>query len=227
MDHDLRQFSGAKLLDTGRKAHRSGDKQLVRECLRELECRSSRAAAAAEQELRDLLKGRTRAAGRATRPNDADGPTEALALVKDADISYRREAMIERARRSIWLSSLTFPHSDLVPMLMKKARSNVFVGIVVANRTLKARHEAEVRGLTHAGARCTFLASTHSKALVIDEELVMLGSANAHGGHRDLCVLFRDRKLAGQIITYLNGLTDPAPIRGQSVYAASFSVLIS
>ena len=202
-DHDLRQRTAAELLRAGKDAFGNRDKQLLRECLRELECRSSRAAAAAEEELRALARsvGRSRTAG-----SNTDDPIDAIALVKDTDIAYRRGSMIENAKRSIWLSSLTFPHSDLVPLLADKARSRVSVAIVVAGRQVQARHDAEVRRLTAAGARCMFPASTHSKALVVDEELVLLGSANAHGGHRDLCVSFRDCKTAAEIIEYLDGL---------------------
>jgi hypothetical protein len=117
--------------------------------------------------------------------------------------------MIEAAAGSIWLSSLTFMHPELVPVLEKKARSGVTVTFVAARRTVKgASRDPDIARLVKAGAICRFLDSTHSKALVIDEELVMVGSANAHGGDHDLCVTMRDRRLAAQIIEYLSKLPD-------------------
>jgi hypothetical protein len=151
-DHDLRQHSAAELLRAGKAAYGNADRQLLRECVRELECRSSRAAAEAEEELRALAKTAPRGGRSSKVAPRADDSIDAIALVKDTDIAYRRGAMIENAKRSIWLSSLTFPHSDLVPLLTAKARSRVSVAIVVAGRKVELRHEVEVQRLTSAGA---------------------------------------------------------------------------
>lgn len=122
--------------------------------------------------------------------------------------------MIAAAERSVWLSSLTFPSASLVELLERKAKAGLSVTVVLADRTVKTTQNAEIGRLTRARARCCLLASTHSKALVIDEELVLLGSANAHRGHRDLCVSLRDVKLASEIIAYLDGLVGREPRRG-------------
>lgn len=210
LDEELISLSADRLLQLGKSAARKADASRLRACLRELECRGSRAAAAAERELR-ALKQTLRATVREPEVAGASDACEidAIALVKDAEIRYRRLRMIEQAQKSIWLSSLTFLHKDLVSPLERKSRSGVHVTFVASRKTVRSPvHDAQIRRLAKAGAHCRFLDSTHSKAMVVDEALVLIGSANAHGGHRDLCICLRDEKLAAQIIHYLSSLSE-------------------
>jgi phosphatidylserine/phosphatidylglycerophosphate/cardiolipin synthase-like enzyme len=199
MMDDFMQLKADQLLVRGQRAHAAGDTGTLRACLRELECRTTRAATSAETELRALIRG----AGRAKHVTEANLN---LNVVKDREIIYRRQSMIHAATKSVWLSSLTFPNPDLVDALLKKAKAGLGVTLIVADRTVRAPHEPEICRLERAGATCVFPDSTHSKALVVDEELVMVGSANADRVHRDLCVVFRDRGMASEVIAYLRNL---------------------
>jgi hypothetical protein len=214
------QLGASELLEEGRAAHRGGDARRLRACLRELGCRRSREAAVAEESLRKLRlqigrEGVAREEKRAvTLMADAGipltdhrkPPGERLAgllVLKDAEIQPHRERMIEEARSSIWLSSLTFLQARLVPLLESKVRAGCDVTVVFADRTAGSSRNADIGRLHRVGVRCEPLRSTHSKALVVDGELVMVGSANLHGGHHDLCVAFRDAAKAREIVAYL------------------------
>lgn len=115
--------------------------------------------------------------------------------------------MIDRAKRSVWMSSLTFPDSELVDALARKGRHIERVHLVVAERTVRDGHDKDLARLDRAGVDCKLLRSTHSKLLVIDENLVMVGSANAHHVHRDVCVVFRDARKAQELIEYMDRLS--------------------
>jgi phosphatidylserine/phosphatidylglycerophosphate/cardiolipin synthase-like enzyme len=119
-----------------------------------------------------------------------------------------RLALIARAQRSIWMSSLTCPHRDVVDALAKKARDGVEVNLVVADRKCGPAEEGALEQLERAGVEWDLVPSTHSKVLVIDELIVMNGSANAHGGHHDINHVFEDRNAALETISELRRLID-------------------
>jgi phosphatidylserine/phosphatidylglycerophosphate/cardiolipin synthase-like enzyme len=139
-----------------------------------------------------------------------DSPGGAAVLI-NGEIFPAQLRVIKSARKSIWLSSLTFPKSSLTDALIMKADEGVDVTLIVADRKVGDAHDKVVRRLRRAGVDYAFPDSTHSKALVVDEEIIINGSANAHGGHRDICTLHADKAGAKKIIRELQRLFDEVP----------------
>lgn len=221
-ERTMMELANEEILRDGLGAHRKGEGDVLEACLYELGHRTSRRAAAVEAELRALppIKTAARARPRGVSKSGTPRPDEgfvqraergqSVEFLKDEQIKPRREELIREARRSVWLSSLTFPYAELVDVLAAKARGGVDVTLIVAERQVRGKHETDLQRLEKAGVECVFLESTHSKLLVIDDEYMMVGSANAHGGHRDACTLNRNRALAIEAVEYLGYLRDRA-----------------
>lgn len=114
--------------------------------------------------------------------------------------------MIEAARHSVWLASLTPPSAEIAAVLERVAR-RVPVVLIVAERCVKGWKQRErMEGLKAAGVDCRLLKTTHAKAAVIDEMVYMVGSPNLHGAHHDLSTVASDRVNALQMIAHLDSL---------------------
>lgn len=209
---DLRRLPSFNLCRIGVTAFAKGDRATAVVCLRLLEPRRTREAAKEAAKLRKLLLLST--ASNAPKAK-ASGGVEGVFI--DEKIEPHRERLILSARKSIWLSSLTFPCARLVDLLVRMARDGVTVVLVVAARKIQGRRQkARLDRLERAGVDCRCLRATHSKLLIVDEELVMIGSANAHGVWRDACRIDRDRRSARELINYLERLSAeerPSPSR--------------
>lgn len=203
------QLSADEILDKGERAHSKGDTRTIEQCIKELVCRSSDKAARAEIRLRELLSGQ--ASGKHHQPQEIKTSTQ-IELLCDQEIAEKRETLIQKAERSIWLSSLTAPTDDIAQMLINAASRGVKVRVISAQwangRSQNAREKSEERieKMKDGGVSYSCMKSTHSKALVVDERLVLIGSANLDRIHRDLSVLHRDTALAKQVIEYIHKL---------------------
>lgn len=211
-------FSGLDnndLLDVGMNALRYGDLAEAEQTLRKFRGRRTKLAAENERQLRTALE-RARRRGYLSRPDHvvvrprvaarAHVPARAHEIVTDQDIHPRIIRMIEGARHSVWLASLTPPSAEIAAVLGWAAR-RVPVVLIVAERCVKSWKQRErIEGLKAAGVDCRLLKSTHAKAAVIDELVYMIGSPNLHHVRRDLCVVAGDRVTALQMIAYLDSL---------------------
>ncbi len=206
---DLASLSAEKLLDAGERAARCGDRVTLEACISVLDGRKTKFAASVQAKLRNILRdmGSIWSHERKDNAGIFSGP------VFDSDIAPQRMKLLEFARRSIFMTSLTFPNNDIVNVLEKKARSGVRVVLIFADRTRRDKHNDALDRLVEADAKVYGKDSTHSKILIVDSEWVMVGSANAHGGHLDANHVHRDRDIAKKYTTYVEGLMD-LPIRG-------------
>lgn len=160
------------------------------------------------------LKADQRSSSKSPRPaqlKSGRGASTPIRTVKNAEIMPERLALIARAQKSIWLASLTCPRPDLMEALVKRARTGVYVHVVFAERKRGDAQDRLLERLERAGGEWTLLRSTHSKVLVVDEHVVMNGSANAHGGHHDINHVFEDRAAARDSISELRRLIDTDP----------------
>lgn len=214
----LRQMLAEQLLTHGRKAAKKGDRATVRACIAVLEGRHSRKAIQTREELEALLRAGSRSApsesatparsGRAAAAKPSASTVQG-GLVFDRDNAARRLDLIANAKSSILLSSLTFPNAETVAALVRRGKAGVRVRLVVAERQVQDHHHSDIRRLTKAGANIYAPRSTHSKCLVIDERVLMIGSANAHGGDRDIGHIEEDPTKARQLLTYFDDLVSP------------------
>ena len=118
--------------------------------------------------------------------------------------------MLRRARRSIWLSTFTIKDGagDLRQLLADQVRSGVSVNLIVSPGPIKRGSSAEevVEDLRAASVHVT-VRTNHSKCVVVDEEFVMIGSANLHQDiYRDVGLHFRSASVAKALIEYLREL---------------------
>lgn len=223
MINALRRMESIDVVRIGKTAIHRGDHALAKTCLAVVEPRNPRKAVRAEiLDLRKSLVGSVCGDGSVRQSRDRPNPKasgkhfsrasrrehrDVLGLVTDQDIGPLREQMIRKATRSIWISSLTPPSARISELLRKQAEEDVAVVLIIAERTIKRWDQEErLARLERAGVDCNFLRSTHSKCLVIDEEYVLIGSANAGRVHRDLCFAVKNRGLALEVIDYLDWL---------------------
>jgi hypothetical protein len=221
-ERDLMQLLAEDLLRKGKAAHKAGDAGLLRSCLAELDRRlkgggSSLARDCAER-LRQLntpsrapRTPKARMAKLTEQPPTSEPVPGIRVLVDAQDIMAERLRLIASAQRSIWLSSYTFPNDKVVEGLVHQARAGVQVRLIVAEKNVRQEHGPAVARLERASVECEFPQSCHAKALVIDERTVLNGSANAHGGHHDICEAYDSPSAARKIVAELERLFEGVP----------------
>jgi phosphatidylserine/phosphatidylglycerophosphate/cardiolipin synthase-like enzyme len=118
--------------------------------------------------------------------------------------------MIREATRSVWLSTYTLRdgRGELRDILLSQARNDVNVNLIVHPKPIAhGGHTDEVLDELHKGGVRVFVRKSHSKCVIIDEEDIMLGSANLCDiVGRELGVRLRSRSMARQLIEYLGAL---------------------
>ena len=163
------------------RAARHGDPQAFQVCIEELRHRKRGQDLIGElEELRESLDDRHAPRSVAARV-DAHA-LDGVVLLTDAECQAHRVELLERATRSIWLSTYTLKdeRKEIRPLLKAKAREHVTINLVVSPRPLRASpHSEEVYGeLRAAGVRVTTV-TNHSKCVVVDDEHVIVGSVSA------------------------------------------------
>jgi hypothetical protein len=203
MSDDLRRKGTKVLVRIGKMALDDGNQPLAMIIAGLLAGRRPKAAAKGMQ-----LRGRA-TLGSHERPRAETSTREPfgdlLGVVKNAEIEPRREALIARAKHSIWVSSFTPPSASLVDLLIRMARE-VWITLVLDRKTLRGPDYAACERLARAGVRVRLLENQHSKLVIVDQEYFMNGSANLKRVGVDIADVQRDRKKAREFIDYLDGL---------------------
>ena len=213
MDRPHFDLSANELFQEGLRAVSRCDRRAYVQYLSELRKRATRRAAdlAEELEEEDVWGGerRTRPAGACLPIDDAD--LRDCAFVTDQEIEGQRHKMIEAATSSIWLSTFNMSNEDgaVCAALKKKRASGVAVVLIVSKRmsrvtdvdleALRDRYDIDVR--TSEGS--------HSKCVIVDDEHVMIGSANLTRSYRDAVFVARSPVLARHMRAYLEGIHSP------------------
>lgn len=202
----------SQVFEKAEAAARRSDKAEFDVCLHELQSRKR--GEELVEELDDLWEQRhARASSFGVSRTVRAGAPEDFVLMADDDCHARLQ-MIRLARRSIWLSTYTLQDGrrELREALIDQVRNNVDVDLIVHPRpiTLGGHTEEVVNDLQEGGVR-VHICWSHSKCVVIDEEYVMLGSANLRDiVGRELGVRFRSADIARQLIAYLRGVASDA-----------------
>lgn len=97
------------------------------------------------------------------------------------------------------------PSRELCRVLGDAVNQGIRV-VVIADANKVRAAEDRLALLKRAGIESRLIRGTHSKLVIIDERYVMNGSANAHGGYRDVCDVQHDPKKARELIAYLDAL---------------------
>jgi hypothetical protein len=208
-----RPFQGLLTRDVYKKAEdaaRRGEADTFDDCVRELRSRKRGPELVAElDEIRPDVGRRAgpSAGGRALVGSDLD----VLTLLTDAEC-HRRIDVMRDARRSIWLSTYCISDGteELRDLLIAKARAGVRITLIVSPKPTRPGTDAHdvVIDLRRAGVRVT-IATNHSKCVVVDEEHVIIGSANLQSTiWRDVAIQFRSNELAAFLIAYLEEVAD-------------------
>lgn len=156
-------------------------------------------------------------------PNPRRGPICAQVLPAGPDSPWEtihrvKLAAIYQARQRIWLATPYFVPGDAARMaLTSAALRGLDVRVLVPNKTDSRLVTAAARSyfdeLMHAGVRVfQYPGMLHSKALLIDENVCILGSSNFDNRsfrlNFELCVLFENSGVASALQTVLtNDLT--------------------
>lgn len=216
MSDVYKELSAKDLFVRGLRAMKLKDESTYKACLRALERRKSRIA----RELADELAeeggignrgGATHVHAGGTFPVELADMRDVV-LVTDRSIIQHRDRMLARATSRIWLSTFNLRDEDgaLRKRLMEKARQNVEVCVVVSvGQAKRERAERWLAALRQAGPRVHLYthASSHSKCVIVDEQDVLIGSANLNCTHRDACLSIRSSHLAKRLQDYLRRLT--------------------
>lgn len=207
-DRPFMNLGTADVYKKAESAAKRSDTNVFEQCLRELGSRKRGADLVDElQELRDELK--TPHLPPALAKGFQAGDIEDLTVVADSDC-HRRLDMLRGAKRSIWLSTYTIKDGsgDLRKILGEKARRDVAVNVIASPGPIRPGGHAEEVLDDLRQARVRVIEKTnHSKCVVVDEEYVMVGSANLQDRiYRDVGLQFRSRSVARVLIEYLGEL---------------------
>lgn len=210
-----RPFMNLGTVDVYRKAEiaaRCGDARTLDGCISELRHRKR-----GEDLIEDLEELRAEVNGlHGSLPDltKSFSPTDVanLTILTDNDC-HRRLDLLRDARRSIWLStySITDDHEDLRNLLRTKVRNGVKVNLIVSKRPANGNQAAEViNDLRKDSVRVT-VTTNHSKCAVVDDEHVMIGSANLQTKiRREVALQFRSASVARMLIEYFDKLIHAA-----------------
>ena len=218
MDRDaLRKLSNNDLFDHGREAARRKDRELYLLCLELFERRKSALAQDLSDQLAEMWPGDVPNMGAHGWPGSSLplGTRELadLRVITDREVVAARRAAIAAARKSVWLS--TYQYADegsLTSLLCQLATSRPRIEIRVfasKGRVEKSpRAREQLQQIERAGGvgAVWYQNSTHSKCLVVDDELVMVGSSNLDTSYRDLVLQFRNADVAQAVKGYLMSL---------------------
>jgi phosphatidylserine/phosphatidylglycerophosphate/cardiolipin synthase-like enzyme len=206
------QLGTAAVYAKGETAARQHDAATFEECVREL--RSRKRGEELIDELRELREQVAR--GRSVPPPSiADGlrasDVEALTVITDNEC-HRRFDMLRRATRSIWLSTFTIRDGkgELREILDDRTRKGVRATLIVSPGPIRPGGHAEevIADLRSIGVR-VIVTTNHSKCAIVDEEEVIVGSANIQDVIiHDVGLHFRSRSIARALIEYLGSLQE-------------------
>lgn len=203
----------AEVFEKAEAAARRSDKIEFDVCLHELQSRKR--GEELVEELDDLWEQRhARTSPLRVAQTVRASALEDFVLMTDDDCHARLQ-MIRRARRSVWLSTYTLQDGrrELREALINQVRNDVDVDLIVHPRPITpGGHTEEVVSDLQEGGVRMHICSSHSKCVVIDEEDVMLGSANLRDiVGQEVGVRFRSADIARQLIAYLRGVAGDVP----------------
>lgn len=192
-------------------AARRGDGAAFRRCIDELRHRKHGEDLIGElEELQESLDDRRAPRSVAVRVDSH--ALDGVVLLTDDECQAHRVELLEHATRSIWLSTYTLKdeRKEIRPLLAAKARDRVKIHLIVSPGPLRPDSHSEkvYADLRAAGARVTKV-TNHSKCVVVDDEHVIIGSANLQCMiFRDVSLRFKSKALAKSLVDYLSSLAD-------------------
>lgn len=201
------------VFEMGLSALARGDVRLHEDCVRELRSRRTRNARELGEELAEEDASPRREPASERRPEgftvDVGAVAEPVVLLTDGAIVEARTRLIQEAKQTLWLSTFTFTDTgrSLTRLLARRARDGVDVHLIVSYGRDKNTTSELLDELEHAGVHVHADEATHSKVVVVDDEQVLIGSANLNRSFRDLALLVSSRSLAREATRYLRTLT--------------------
>ena len=101
-----------------------------------------------------------------------------LTFMTEGECGRRRMELIKEANQSIHLATYNFDDDILADLLVERAQAGIRVRCILSEKKWLKRNQKMADKLRSAGVD-VHLVRSHAKCLVVDDDRVLLGSANA------------------------------------------------